>query len=72
MDLQNQDRLRKLIASVLTKQLKCDENEPFIQQMRQHLNVQALQGEMDAHLGYDRCERHIVAPTAEMAPARRR
>ena len=40
--------------------------------MRKHLIEQALQGEMDAHLGYDRCERHMVAPTAEIAPARRR
>ena len=26
--------------------------------MRKHLIEQALQGEMDAHLGYDRYERH--------------
>lgn len=39
--------------------------------MRNHLIEQALQGEMDAHLGNDRYERHVV-PIAEMAQARRR
>ena len=70
MDLpMNQDKLKTLIASIPTDQLKSDEIEPFIQQMRKHLIEQALQGEMDAHLGYDRYE---VAPIAEMAQARRR
>lgn len=59
MDLpMNQDKLKNLIASIPTEQLKSDEIEPFIQQMRKHLIEQALQGEMDAHLGYDRYERH--------------
>ncbi len=59
MDLpMNQDKLKNLIASIPTDQLKSDEIEPFIQQMRKHLIEQALQGEMDAHLGYDRYERH--------------
>ena len=54
MDLpMNQDKLKKLIASIPTEQLKSDEIEPFIQQMRKHLIEKALQGEMDAHLGYD-------------------
>ena len=58
MDLpMNQDKLKNLIASIPTEQLKSDEIEPFIQQMRKHLIEQALQGEMDAHLGYDRYER---------------
>ena len=39
--------------------------------MRKHLIEQALQGEMDAHLGYDRYERP-EAPIAEMTPVRRR
>lgn len=72
MDLpMNQDKLKNLITSIPTDQLKSDEIEPFIQQMRKHLIEQALQGEMDAHLGYDRYERHS-APIAEMAQARRR
>ena len=72
MDLpMNQDKLKNLIASIPTEQLKSDEIEPFIQQMRKHLIEQALQGKMDAHLGYDRYER-LVAPIAEMAQARRR
>ena len=54
----NQDKLKNLIASIPTEQLKSDEIEPFIQQMRKHLIEQALQGEMDAHLDYDRYERH--------------
>ena len=59
MDLpMNQDKLKNLIASIPTEQLKSDEIEPLIQQMRKHLIEQALQGEMDAHLGYDRYERH--------------
>ena len=59
MDLpMNQDKLKNLIASIPTDQLKSDEIEPFIQQMRKHLIEQALQGEMDAHLGYDRYKRH--------------
>lgn len=59
MDLpMNQDKLKNLIASIPTEQLKSDEIEPFIQQMRKHLIEQALQGEMDAHLVYDRYERH--------------
>ena len=59
MDLpMNQDKLKNLIASIPTEQLKSDEIEPFIQQMRKHLIEQALQGEIDAHLGYDRYERH--------------
>ena len=53
MDLpMNQDKLKNLIASIPTEQLKSDEIEPFIQQMRKHLIEQALKGEMDAHLGY--------------------
>ena len=59
MDLpMNQDKFKNLIASIPTEQLKSDEIEPFIQQMRKHLIEKALQGEMDAHLGYDRYERH--------------
>lgn len=38
MDLpMNQDKLKNLIASIPTEQLKSDEIEPFIQQMRKHL-----------------------------------
>ena len=59
MDLpMNQDKLKNLIASIPTDQLKSDEIEPFIQQMRKHLIEQALQGEMGVHLGYDRYERY--------------
>ena len=59
MDLpMNQDKLKNLIASIPTEQLKSEEIEPFIKQMRNHLIEQALQGEMDARLGYDRCARH--------------
>ena len=59
MDLpMNQDKLKNLIASIPTDQLKSDEIEPFIQQIRKHLIEQALQGEMDTHLGYDRYKRH--------------
>lgn len=54
MDLPiNQDKLKNLIASIPTDQLKNGEIEPFIQQMRKHLIEQALQGKMDAHLDYD-------------------
>ena len=49
----NQDKLKNLIASIPTEKLKSDEIDPFIQQMRKHLIEQALQGKMDAHLGYD-------------------
>ena len=38
--------------------MKSDEIEPFIQQMRKHLIEQALQDEMDAHLDFNRYERH--------------
>lgn len=54
----DQNKLKDLIANFPTGQLQSDEIEPFIQQMRKHLIEQALQGEMDAHLGYDRYERH--------------
>ena len=38
MDLpMNQDKLKSLIASIPTGQLKSDEFERFIQQMRNHL-----------------------------------
>lgn len=44
MDLpMNQDKLKNLIASIPTDQLKSDEIEPFIQQMRKHMIEQALQ-----------------------------
>lgn len=57
MDLpMDQSKLKDLIANFPTGQLKSDEIEPFIQQMRKHLIEQALQGEMDAHFGYDRYE----------------
>lgn len=59
MDLpMDQNKLKDLIANFPTGQLQSDEIEPFIQQMRKHLIEQALQGEMDAHLGYDRYECH--------------
>ena len=59
MDLpMNQDKLKNLIASIPTEQLKSEEIEPFIQQMHKHLIEQALQGEMDTHLGHDRYKRH--------------
>lgn len=54
----HQDKLKKIIASIPTGQLQSAESEPFIQQMRKYLIEQALQGERDAHLGYDRYERH--------------
>ncbi len=58
MDLpMNQDKIKNLIASIPTEQWKSDVID-FIQQMRKHLIKQALQGEMDAHLGYDRYECH--------------
>lgn len=38
MDLPiNQDKFKKLITGIPTKQLKSDEIEPFIQQMQKHL-----------------------------------
>lgn len=59
MDLpMNQDKLKNLITSIPTEQLKSEKIEPFIKQMRNHLIEQALQGEMDARLGYDRYARH--------------
>lgn len=59
MDLAiNQDTLKNLIASIPTGQLKSEEIDPFIQQMRKHLIERALLGEMDAHLGYERYECH--------------
>ena len=71
MDLpMNQNKLKDLIANFPTGQLQSDEIEPFIQQMRKHLVEQALQGEMDAHLGYDRYERPPT-PIAVMVPAKR-
>ena len=72
MDLpMNQDKLKNLIASIPTEQLKSDEIEPFIQQMRKHLIEQDLQGEMDDILAMTDMS-VIVAPIAEMAQARRR
>lgn len=38
----HQDKIKNLIASIPTDQLKSDEIEPFIQQMRKHLIEQAL------------------------------
>ena len=59
MDLAiNQDTLKNLIASIPTGQLKSEDIDPFIQQMRKHLIEQALLDEMDAHLGYERYECH--------------
>ena len=59
MDLpMDQDKLKNLIANFMPEKLQGDEIEPFIQQLRKNLIEQALQGEMDAHLGYDRYERH--------------
>lgn len=57
----HQDKLKNIIASIPTGQLQSAEIEPFIQQMRKYLIEQALQGEMDAHLGYDRYERHSAS-----------
>ena len=72
MDLpMNQDKLKNLIASIPTEQLKSDEIEPFIQQMRKHLIEQDLQGEMDDILAMTDMS-VIVGPIAEMAQARRR
>ena len=72
MDLpMSQDKLKNLITSIPTEQLKSDEIEPFIQQMRKHLIEQALQGEMDDILAMTDMS-VIVAPIAEMAQARRR
>ena len=42
----NQDNLKNLITSIPTDQLKSDEIELFIQQMRKHLIELALQGEI--------------------------
>ena len=58
MDLpMNQDKIKDLVDNFPAEKLQSDEIESFIQQMRKRLIEQALQGEMDAHLGYDRYER---------------
>ena len=53
----NQDKIKDLVDNFPAEKLQSDEIESFIQQMRKRLIEQALQGEMDAHLGYDRYER---------------
>lgn len=58
--LMNQDKLKRLIASIPSEQLKVMKLSCFIQQMHKHLIKQALQGEMNAHFGYDRYEPHSV------------
>ena len=59
MDLpMDQDKLKNLIANFMPEKLQGNEIEPFIQQLHKHLIEQALQSEMDAHLGFDRYERH--------------
>lgn len=55
MDLpMNQDKIKDFVDNFPAEKLQSDEIESFIQQMRKRLIEQALQGEMDAHLGYDR------------------
>lgn len=56
--LMDQNKLKELLSQIPLDQIRGDDIEPFIQQMRKHLIEQALQGEMDAHLGYSRYERH--------------
>ena len=46
-----------MVDNFPAEKLQSDEIESFIQQMRKRLIEQALQGEMDAHLDYDRYER---------------
>ena len=71
MDLpMNQDKIKDLVDNFPAEKLQSDEIESFIKQMRKRLIEQALQGEMDAHLGYDRYERPL-APIAAMAPVER-
>ena len=56
--LMDQNKLKELLSQISLDQIRGDDIEPFIQQMRKHLIEQALQGEMDAHLGYNRYECH--------------
>ena len=72
MDLpMNQDKLKTLIASIPTDQLKSDEIEPLIQQMRKHLIEQLYRAKWTPILAMTDMS-VIVAPIAEMAQARRR
>ena len=67
----NQDKLKNLIASIPTDQLKSDEIEPFIQQMRKHLLSKLYKAKWTLILAMTDMS-VIVAPIAEMAQARRR
>lgn len=59
MDLHMEDsKIRELVSIHGLDKLKPDEIEPFITQMRKHLIESALEGELQAHLGYARYERN--------------
>ena len=58
MDLQMEDsKIKELVSMHGLDKLKPEEIESFITQMRKHLIESALEGELQAHLGYARYER---------------
>jgi len=59
MDLHMEDsKIKELVCIHGLDKLKPEEIEPFIIQMRKHLLESALEGELQAHLGYARYERN--------------
>lgn len=58
MELAMEDsKVKELLSTHGLDKLKPEEIEPFITRMRKHLIESALEGELEAHLGYARYER---------------